>query len=75
MASCVIRLSNIGPLRKCGDREIVWSTSRQACLLCLGKVTQRYASIFMWKTCGGAKQSTRRCGPSLTENLQTERER
>ena len=29
----------------------------------------------MCQTDGGAKQSTRRGGPSLTENLQTERER
>ena len=29
----------------------------------------------MWQTDGGAKQSTRRDGPSLTEDLQTERER
>ena len=29
----------------------------------------------MWQTDGGAKQSTRRGGPSPTEHLQTERER
>ena len=29
----------------------------------------------MWQTDDGAKQSTRRGGPSLTEDLQTERER
>ena len=29
----------------------------------------------MWQTGSGAKQSTRRGGPSLTEDLQTERER
>ena len=33
------------------------------------------ASIFIWQTGGGAKQSTRRGGPSLTEDLQTERKR
>ena len=29
----------------------------------------------MWQTGGGAKQSTRCGGPSLIEDLQTERER
>ena len=29
----------------------------------------------MWQTDGGAKQSTRHGGPSLTEDSQTERER
>ena len=33
------------------------------------------AFIFTWQTGGGAMQSTRRGGPSLTEDLQTERER
>ena len=54
---------------------IVWRTSQQACLLCLGQDTLRDASIFMWQTGDGAKQSTSRGGPSPTEDLQTERER
>ena len=33
------------------------------------------ASVFMWQPDGGAKQSTRRDGPSPTEDLQIERER
>ena len=51
---------------------IVWRTSRKACLL---QDTKRDASVFMWQTGGGAKQSTRRGGPNQTENLQTEHER
>ena len=31
--------------------------------------------MFVWQTGGGAKQSTRRGGPSLTEDLQTEHAR
>ena len=50
---------------------IMWRTSRQACLLC----PWRDASIFTWQTGDGTKQSTRRGGLSLTEDLQTERER
>ena len=53
---------------------ILWRTSRQARLLCPW-ARKRDASTFMWQTDGGAKQSTRRGGPSLTEDLQTERER
>ena len=59
---------------------IVWRTRPQACLLCpwarhLTGCLRLYVAAFMWQTGGGAKQSTRRGGPSLTEDLLTERER
>ena len=38
----------------------------------LGKTLKRDASIFRWQTDGGVKQSTRRSGPSLTEDLKTD---
>ena len=41
----------------------------------LGKTLKRDASIFMWQTGSGAKQSIRGGGSSLTEDLQTEHER
>ena len=41
----------------------------------LGKTLIGILPFFMWSKDGGAKLSTRRGGPSLTEDLQTERER
>ena len=44
-------------------------------IVSLGKTHNGTPSVFMWQTDGGAKQSTRRGDPSLTEDLQTERKR
>ena len=55
--------------------RIMWRTSRQACLMCPWARYLGDTSTFMWQADGGAKQSTRSGGPSLTEDLQTERER
>ena len=41
----------------------------------LGKTLNGDAFVLIWQTDDGAKQSTRRGGPSLTEDLKTERQR
>ena len=41
----------------------------------LGKTLNGISPFFLWQTDGGAKQSTRRGGTSLTKDLQTERQR
>ena len=55
--------------------EIVWRTSRQACLFCLWARHLTGCLRLDMAASGGAKQSTRRGGPSLTEDFQTERDR
>ena len=50
----------------CGEQA-----GKLACCV-LGQDTQRDAYVFMWQTDGGAKQSIRRGGPSLIEDLQTD---
>ena len=56
--------------------EIVWKTSRQACFLCpWARQVTGCLDYCVWQTGGGVKQSTRRGGSSLTEDLQTKRER
>ena len=54
---------------------IVRKTSRQACLLCPWARHLTVCFHLYVADRSGAKQSTRRGGPSLTEDLQTELER
>ena len=58
------------------NRDSVENKPAGLLVVSLGKARDlRDASVFMGQTDDRAKQSTHRGGPSLTEDLQTERER
>ena len=56
-------------------RDSVENKPASLLVVSLGKTFNGMPPSLMWQTDGGAKQSTRRGDPSLTEDLQTERER
>ena len=57
------------------NRDSVENNPASLLVVSLGKTLNGIPPSFMWQTDDGAKQSTRRGDPSLTEDLETERER
>ena len=61
--------------RSAYKRDSVENKPASLLVVSLGKALNGMPPSFTWQTDSGAKQSTRRGGPSLTEDMQTERER
>ena len=57
------------------NRDSVKNKPASLLVKSLNKTLNGMSLSYMWQTGGGAKQSTRRGGPSLTEDSPTERER